>query len=107
DRYRFVARLGAVAARSLAYAHRQGFLHRDIKPSNIMVDHHGHLHLLDFGLTRSLAPDSEGTQPGTVRGTPWYMSPEQARGEPVDQRSDIYSLGVTLYELATGGLGPF
>jgi serine/threonine protein kinase len=107
DRFCFVARIGAVAARSLAYAHRQGFLHRDIKPSNVMLDQHGHLHLLDFGLTRALTPDGDGTLSGTIRGTPWYMSPEQARGEPLDQRSDIYSLGVMLYELATGGLGPF
>jgi serine/threonine protein kinase len=106
DRFHFVARHGAVAARGLAYAHRQGFLHRDVKPSNLMIDRHDHLYLLDFGLTRPLQPEGEGTLPGLVRGTPWYMSPEQARGEAVDARSDIYSLGVTLYELATGGVGP-
>jgi serine/threonine protein kinase len=107
DRYGTVARLGAQAARALAHAHRQGVLHRDIKPSNLMVDQHDHLYVVDFGLTRALAPDAMGTRAGAVRGTPWYMSPEQARGETVDERSDIYSLGVTLYELATQGLGPF
>jgi hypothetical protein len=107
DRYRTVARIGAQAARALAHAHRQGFLHRDIKPPNLMIDQHGQLYLVDFGLTRALEPDASGTQAGVVRGTAWYMSPEQARGEPVDGRSDIYSLGVTLYELVTLGHGPF
>src|SRR5262249_6484725 len=62
-RYQVVARLGAQAARALAYAHRQGVLHRDIKPSNLMVDQHGHLYVLDFGLTRALCPDGQGTLP--------------------------------------------
>ena len=107
DRYGVTARLGAQVARALTDAHRRGFLHRDIKPSNVMVDQHGHVYLLDFGLTRLLRPGGSGTCPGVVLGTPWYMSPEQARGEPLDQRSDLYSLGVTLYQLATGGQGPF
>jgi serine/threonine protein kinase len=107
DRYGFVARIGAKAARALADAHHRGFLHRDIKPSNLMIDHHDMLYLVDFGLTKALDPGAGTSQLGVVRGTPWYMSPEQARGEAVDQRSDIYSLGVTLYELATEGKGPF
>jgi hypothetical protein len=107
DRYRFAARVGAQAARALAHAHRGGHLHRDVKPSNLMVDHTGQVYLVDFGLTRALLPDGDGTRPGAVRGTPLYMSPEQARGEALDHRSDVYSLGVTLYELATGGVGPY
>jgi len=107
DRFNTVARIGIQAARALAYAHLQSHLHRDIKPSNLMIDHHDHVYLVDFGLTRSLGPDSGSTNPGTVIGTPWYMSPEQAEGKVIDARSDIYSLGVTLYELATQGLGPF
>jgi hypothetical protein len=107
DRFRCVARIGLLAARVLDYAHGQGHLHRDIKPSNLMVDHLGQVRLLDFGLTRALDPDAQASCPGAVRGTPWYMSPEQAKGEPVDQRCDIYALGVSLYELATAGVGPF
>lgn len=107
DRFMTVARIGAQAANALAYAHDQGFLHRDIKPSNLMVDHHDLVYLVDFGLTRALVPAADGTQVPTLLGTPWYMSPEQADVKPIDQRSDIYSLGVTLYELATQGDGPF
>jgi serine/threonine protein kinase len=107
NRSGMTARLGLLAARALAAAHRQGFLHRDIKPSNLMVDQHGHLYVLDFGLTRMLAAGALGTRPGAVLGTPWFMSPEQARGDTVDPRSDLYSLGVTLYQLTTVGLGPF
>jgi hypothetical protein len=107
DRFQFVVHYGELAARALAYAHSHGVLHRDVKPSNLMIDHHRQLYVVDFGLTRGLGPDAEGTQLGAVRGTPWYMSPEQARGEDIDQRSDVYSLGVTLYELSTRGVGPF
>ena len=107
DRFGTVARIGAQAARALAYAHEQGFLHRDIKPSNLMVDQHLQVHLVDFGLTRGLGPDGNGTQWGFVPGTAWYMSPEQAEGKTPETYSDIYSLGVTLYVLATQGVGPF
>jgi serine/threonine protein kinase len=107
DRFRVTARLGAHIARALADAHRRGFLHRDIKPSNVMVDHHGQVYLLDFGLTRMLGPGESNTFPGIVLGTPWYMSPEQAHSGSLDQRSDLYSLGVLLYQLATRGKGPF
>jgi serine/threonine protein kinase len=107
DRFLTVARLGVQAARALTYAHEQGHLHRDIKPSNLMVDVHNQVYLVDFGLTRALQPADGGTHSGAVAGTPWYMSPEQAAGKALDERSDIYSLGVALYELATQGLGPF
>jgi serine/threonine protein kinase len=107
DRFGTVACIGAQAARALAYAHEQGFLHRDIKPSNLMVDRHNQVHLVDFGLTRGLGPDGNGTQWGFVPGTAWYMSPEQAEGKTLEPYSDIYSLGVTLYVLATQGVGPF
>ena len=107
DRFGFIARYGSQAARALAFAHSQGVLHRDIKPSNLMIDQHRQVYIVDFGLTRGFGPNAMGSQVGPVRGTPWYMSPEQARGQEIDQRSDIYSLGVTFYELATLGVGPF
>jgi hypothetical protein len=73
----------------------------------MMVDHHGHLHLVDFGLTRALQSDADHSVAGHIRGTPWYMSPEQARGDVIDRQSDIYSLGVTLYEMLSHGTGPY
>ncbi|MCI0376132.1 MAG: serine/threonine protein kinase [Gemmataceae bacterium] len=106
DRFAVTARVGVQAARALAAAHKLGFLHRDLKPSNLMVDHHDQIYLLDFGLTRALH-SATMTQAGIVVGTPWYMSPEQARAEPLDPRSDLFSLGVTLYQLATCGKGPY
>jgi serine/threonine protein kinase len=107
DRFAAVVRIGVQAARALAAAHAQGVLHRDLKPSNLMVDRHDQLYVVDFGLMKALEPDGDESTPGMVRGTPWYMSPEQAAGKPLDARSDLYSLGVTLFELASGGLGPF
>lgn len=86
---------------ALAYAHGRGVIHRDIKPSNIMIQPDGTLKLLDFGLATS-QPDAQLTQPGTLLGSPHYMSPEQARGEKADARSDLYSTGAVLYELASG-----
>jgi serine/threonine protein kinase len=85
----------------LAEAHRLAVVHRDLKPQNIMIDREGNVHIMDFGIARSLrAP--EFTEAGMIIGTPDYMSPEQVAGEATDQRSDIYSLGVILYEMVTG-----
>ncbi len=95
-------------ADALAHAHSQGFVHRDIKPSNILLAH-GHVMLADFGIARILGPTTGGehlTSGGIAVGTVAYMSPEQASGEPVDGRSDIYSLGCVLYEMLAG-LPPF
>lgn len=85
----------------LSEAHRLGVVHRDLKPGNIMIDSEGNARILDFGIARSLR--SKGmTGEGTMIGTPEYMSPEQVDGEEADQRSDIYSLGVIIYEMVTG-----
>jgi len=89
----------------LAEAHRLGVVHRDLKPSNIIIDREGNTHIMDFGIARSLRAKGI-TGPGKIIGTPEYMSPEQVDGKEVDQRSDIYSLGVILYEMTTGRL-PF
>jgi eukaryotic-like serine/threonine-protein kinase len=90
---------------ALAYAHSHGVIHRDVKPSNVMVQPSGVVRLLDFGLATA-AYDPELTKAGAVLGTPYYMSPEQARGERADARSDIYSAGAVLYEI-TAGRPPF
>lgn len=90
---------------ALSYAHQNGVIHRDIKPSNIMVTPHGVVKLMDFGIAKSTF-EPLLTRPGTTMGSMLYMSPEQVRGTTVDARSDIYSVGVLLYEL-TAGRRPF
>jgi len=90
----------AQVASGLAYAHENGIVHRDIKPSNIMVIRDGHVKITDFGIAR-MASSAVRTQTGMVLGSPKYMSPEQVLGKDIDQRSDIFSLGVMLYEMLT------
>jgi eukaryotic-like serine/threonine-protein kinase len=85
---------------ALRFAHRHGIVHRDIKPHNVLVDREGRVKVTDFGIAR--AGTSQMTETGSIVGTAQYLSPEQARGGEVDQRSDLYSLGVVLYELLTG-----
>ncbi len=86
---------------ALGSAHQKGIVHQDLKPSNIMVDSSGQAYVMDFGLARSFYRPEEGIAKG-VTGTPQYMSPEQAQGEKVDQRADLYSLGIIMYEMLTG-----
>ncbi|MBE7552909.1 MAG: protein kinase [Anaerolineales bacterium] len=100
---RVVSLVGDVA-RALDYAHKQGVVHRDIKPSNILIDDNGEPLLTDFGIAKMMAGSgaTQLTGAGSVLGTPAYMSPEQAQGVKIDGRTDVYSLGVILYELLTG-----
>ena len=98
--------VGLEASRGLDYAHRRGFVHRDIKPANLLFDEEARLRIADFGLARALA-EAAWTEPqGAVLGTARYASPEQARGEPLDGRSDVYSLALVLIEAVTGSV-PF
>jgi DNA-binding response OmpR family regulator len=90
-------------AMALQVVHGAGLLHRDLKPANVMLREDGNIALIDFGLARSLdGSTTQSTRTGVLRGSPYYMSPEQALGEPLDVRSDFYSLGVILYEMLTG-----
>jgi len=98
--------VGLEASRALEYAHRRGLIHRDIKPSNLLFDEEGRLRIADFGLARALAEASITEPIGAVLGSARYASPEQARGEQVDGKSDIYSLALVLIEAVTGTL-PF
>jgi TolB-like protein/Flp pilus assembly protein TadD len=105
--------VGIPLAEAIAYAHSKGITHRDLKPANVMLDEAGRPKVLDFGLAKLLEPentpdgvtmadDISATAPGMVLGTAAYMSPEQAEGKPADARSDVFSLGIVLYEMATG-----
>jgi serine/threonine-protein kinase len=94
-------RIMATICEAVAYAHRQGMIHRDLKPANVMLNEQEQPVLMDFGVAKMLG-DTHHTTAGTVVGTALYMAPEQARGERPDERADIYSLGVMLYEMVTG-----
>jgi formylglycine-generating enzyme required for sulfatase activity/serine/threonine protein kinase len=97
-----ILRIGCQAAAGLAAAHKHGLVHRDVKPANILLENGiERVKITDFGLARA-ADDVEITQTGLIAGTPQYMSPEQARGEPMDARSDLFSLGSVLYTMCTG-----
>ena len=110
--WRKAVEIAAAVAEGLAAAHAQGVIHRDLKPENVILTADGRVKILDFGLARVFRPVSAEaetctftavhTEPGTVMGTVGYMSPEQVRGEVVDQRSDLFSLGCLLYEMVTG-----
>src|SRR5215475_3925464 len=114
-------RIASEIAEGLARAHQDRIVHRDLKPENVIIGSDGHPRILDFGLAKLVEHQQEAlrsqlsrdetrteemTREGKILGTPAYMSPEQARGEVVDERSDLFSFGVTLYEMVTGRL-PF
>jgi serine/threonine-protein kinase len=98
--------LGMQIARGLAFAHANGYVHRDVKPQNVLLNGDGEAKVTDFGIARSLDVKHGVTQTGTVLGTSDYIAPEQAQGQRVDEHTDVYSLGIVLYELLTGEL-PF
>ena len=93
---------GRDIAKAIGYAHEQGVLHRDIKPGNVLLDENDIPLVMDFGLAKDFTRETSVTQSGALLGTPCYMSPEQAEGQKIDVRSDVYSIGALLYELLTG-----
>ena len=95
------AGLAAQVAEALEAAHRAGLVHRDVKPANVLLSNDGRVKVADFGIAKAVA-EADLTQPGLMVGTAKYLAPEQVRGEPVDPRTDIYSLGVVLYEMLCG-----
>jgi hypothetical protein len=99
-----VCRIITQVGGALDYAHARGVVHRDLKPSNVLIDHSGNCLLTDFGLAKMVEGSAQLTATGCVLGTPAYMSPEQGLGKPAEARSDIYALGVVLYEMTTGRL---
>lgn len=96
------AAIAASVAAALDFAHRRGVIHRDVKPGNVLIDERSQVKVADFGIARAAGTSEDLTQTGSVMGTATYFSPEQAQGYPVDPRSDVYSLGVVLYEMVTG-----
>jgi serine/threonine-protein kinase len=104
--HQMVPRVGMGIARQicrgLEAAHEQGIIHRDIKPQNVLIDHKGEVKLMDFGIARMAEAHEGMTQAGLIVGTPHYMSPEQVQGKLLDPRSDVYSMGVMLYEMLSG-----
>ena len=96
------AAIGVEVAAALGYAHRSGVIHRDVKPGNVLITTDDRVKVTDFGIARAANTQDHLTQTGAVMGTAAYFSPEQAQGLPVDQRSDVYALGVVLYEMVAG-----
>ncbi len=103
---RLASRMLTQIGSALTFAHEQGIIHRDLKPNNVMLDERNNAYLVDFGIAKMLAGTTKLTATGNILGTPAYMAPEQWRGDPVDARTDIYSLGIMVYEMVLGRL-PF